>query len=359
MRHKAPRPHCSITSQRAAGSEELFRGASNPPDINNQDDDAVDEAQLIKKIKVYVEKGDKAKDKAEQYYASAGLLLKTLNENSPSKAEWEKLIKSKCGLSTSRAYELIQIADGRKTVADVRLANTKRKRKERSVRDVTDKNLLGAKGAGSSVTDGQDLPTKKEAHVPITPTATTAKSWKVEVIAKDGRRYGNGVRLRTEEEADAYRFNAVLEMERKDQLIIVVATEVIPCADPGGFHQIRRRKNGKLTHTLEFVHGSCGTLEWEEIATPASIASAAACVSEVETIVRAAIRGLNLEERRELHEQLQDAIAEIMVDAAVVADLDLQEEEPAHQQEAVPFAAGDDLDIPDYLRRTPKDATAS
>jgi hypothetical protein len=89
------------------------------------------------------------------------------------------------------------------------------------------------------------------------------------------------------------------------------------------------------------------------------LSSGAACVSEVETIVRAAIRGLNLEERRELHEQLQDAIGGIMVDAAVVADLDSQEEEPAHQQEAAPSAAGDDLDIPDYLRRAPKGAAAS
>jgi hypothetical protein len=34
---KTPRPRGSIISQRATGSEELFRGASNPPDINNQD----------------------------------------------------------------------------------------------------------------------------------------------------------------------------------------------------------------------------------------------------------------------------------------------------------------------------------
>ena len=37
MHNEKPRPHGSVTSQRAAGSEELFRGASNPPDINKQD----------------------------------------------------------------------------------------------------------------------------------------------------------------------------------------------------------------------------------------------------------------------------------------------------------------------------------
>ena len=45
--------------------------------------------------------------------------------------------KTKCDLSATRAYDLIAIADGRKTVADVRLGNTKRKQKERACRDVT------------------------------------------------------------------------------------------------------------------------------------------------------------------------------------------------------------------------------
>ena len=55
----------------------------------------MNEAQLIKAIKTLVEKGDKARDKAEQYYSAAGLHLKTLREESPNKAAWEKLIKSR------------------------------------------------------------------------------------------------------------------------------------------------------------------------------------------------------------------------------------------------------------------------
>jgi hypothetical protein len=102
-------------------------------------DDTISEAEAIKRIKAHIQQGDKAKDKADQHYRSAGLLLKELRDNCSSKTSWEALIKSKCGIGASRAYELIAIADGRKTVADVRLANTKRKQKERSVRDVTDK----------------------------------------------------------------------------------------------------------------------------------------------------------------------------------------------------------------------------
>ena len=92
----------------------------------------MNEVQRIEAIKVLVKKGDKAKDKADQYYTAAGLHLKSLREDSPSKAAWENLIKSKCGLGTSRAYELIQIADGRKTVADVRLDTAERVREHRS-----------------------------------------------------------------------------------------------------------------------------------------------------------------------------------------------------------------------------------
>jgi hypothetical protein len=46
--------------------------------------------------------------------------LKVLKEQCPSAFEWEKLIKTGCNLGRSRAYELLQIADGRKTVADIR-----------------------------------------------------------------------------------------------------------------------------------------------------------------------------------------------------------------------------------------------
>ena len=132
MDNKEPRPHGSVTSQRATGSEELFQGASNPPDINNQDYEQVPIDQRIKEIQELVKKGDKAKDKAEQYYTAAGIHLKTLKKKAPNQAAWEQLIKSRCGLSTSRAYELIQIADGRKTVAELRLGTAARMRKHRS-----------------------------------------------------------------------------------------------------------------------------------------------------------------------------------------------------------------------------------
>jgi hypothetical protein len=86
----------------------------------------MNEAQLVKAIKTLVEKGDKARDKAEQFYIAAGQHLKTLKEQCSSAAAWEKLVKAKCGLGKSRAYELLQIGDGRTTVAKLRASTAKR-----------------------------------------------------------------------------------------------------------------------------------------------------------------------------------------------------------------------------------------
>jgi hypothetical protein len=104
------------------------------------------------------------------------------------------------------------------------------------------------------------------------PSATTAKSWKVEVIAKDGKRYGNGVRFETEEEADFYRITAAINLHEGDN-ILVATTEVI-CSDepPSGAHvDMKRTRRGNFTYELWFTHGTCGTLEWEEIAAPAKV----------------------------------------------------------------------------------------
>jgi hypothetical protein len=88
--------------------------------------------QLIDTIKAHVEKGDKARNKAEQHYASAGLYLKALREASPSKAAWETVVKSKCGLGATRAYDFIAIAEGRKTISDIRLSANERKKRHRA-----------------------------------------------------------------------------------------------------------------------------------------------------------------------------------------------------------------------------------
>jgi hypothetical protein len=83
--------------------------------------------ELAKTIKALIKKGDYAKEKSDQFYIAAGQHLKTLKKNyTKNWPEWESLLKEKCKLSTGRASELMQIADGRKTVEQVRASTAKR-----------------------------------------------------------------------------------------------------------------------------------------------------------------------------------------------------------------------------------------
>ena len=84
----------------------------------------MNETQLVQRIKAHIAKGDQAAEKSAQHYISAGQHLKTLKaQHGGSWAEWEELLKTKIGIGKSRASELMQIADGRKSVEEIR-ANT-------------------------------------------------------------------------------------------------------------------------------------------------------------------------------------------------------------------------------------------
>ena len=94
----------------------------------------MNESQLIQTIKAHIAKGDKAKDKAEQHYIAAGQHLKTLKaSHGGSWAEWEELLKTKIGIGKSRASELMRIADGTKTVEQVRADTAERTAKTRAL----------------------------------------------------------------------------------------------------------------------------------------------------------------------------------------------------------------------------------
>src|SRR3982074_1108849 len=84
----------------------------------------MNEAQLVHTIKTLITKGDKARDKADQFFIAAGQHLKTLKTQHDASggtwAGWEHLVKEKCGIGKSRASELMQLTDGRKTVEGIR-----------------------------------------------------------------------------------------------------------------------------------------------------------------------------------------------------------------------------------------------
>lgn len=94
----------------------------------------MNEAQRCKAIKTYISKGDHAKEKAEQYYISAGQHLHALRETCSSKKSWEEVLRKRCDLSTGRASELMQIADGRKSLSGLREEKAKSMKRLRSQR---------------------------------------------------------------------------------------------------------------------------------------------------------------------------------------------------------------------------------
>jgi hypothetical protein len=91
-----------------------------------------DEEQRWKAIKACIAKGDKAKRKAEDFYITAGQHLNALKaEHTGTWAEWEIKLKIRAGIGKSRASELMQIADGIRTLEQVRANTAERTRQAR------------------------------------------------------------------------------------------------------------------------------------------------------------------------------------------------------------------------------------
>src|SRR5262245_10073055 len=86
------------------------------------------ESLLIGHIQAHIRQGDKAKERADQnrkksddHYAAAGRYLGMLKATyAPTWQQWEAILKIKVKLSTGRASELMQLADGRKDIQQIR-----------------------------------------------------------------------------------------------------------------------------------------------------------------------------------------------------------------------------------------------
>jgi len=78
---------------------------------------------LASTIKASITAGDRALDKAEQHYKAAGLYLVEARKRLPIEQPGKRFtayIVGECRLQTSRAYELIAIAEGRLTLEEIR-----------------------------------------------------------------------------------------------------------------------------------------------------------------------------------------------------------------------------------------------
>jgi hypothetical protein len=96
---------------------------------------------LASTIKASIAAGDRSLDKAEQHYKAAGMYLveakKRLKIEQPGKT-FSAYLVGQCNMHTSRAYELIAIAEGKTSLAEVREKNLARKQKERASKTSTE-----------------------------------------------------------------------------------------------------------------------------------------------------------------------------------------------------------------------------
>ncbi len=130
-----------------------------------------------KEIVAHITAGDQAKDKAVEHYKAAGLLLLDVSNNKHPKDFTAFLTRSCAGLGRSRAYELMQMAGGRKTVEQIRADTKKRvdrhraKNKQRPLQEpVTDNATLEDKQEVAPADAHEAVPAADEPEVVPTDT---------------------------------------------------------------------------------------------------------------------------------------------------------------------------------------------
>lgn len=85
---------------------------------------------LCNQIKAFIEKGNAASKRADDLYLSAGRCLLELKSRAPD--DWLTRAKDDIGISRTRAYELLKIAEGRTTVEETRERTSTRTKRARA-----------------------------------------------------------------------------------------------------------------------------------------------------------------------------------------------------------------------------------
>lgn len=128
---------------------------------------------LCKTITTLIAKGDAATEKAEQFYIAAGRHLAELKERKPDDRTWDEYVKEKCGIGKSRAYELIAIADGRTSIAEVRAEKAESVRRVRENRPLRSGHDLVSVATGNVVRLAEYIEDDEEE--PDTPKASATR----------------------------------------------------------------------------------------------------------------------------------------------------------------------------------------
>jgi hypothetical protein len=87
-------------------------------------------AEHCRQINALATKLERAENKVEQYQVSIGQHIAAIKKAQPD--DWQEIIKAQCNLGRSRAYELLAIADGTKTPAQVRADTNQRQLKHKN-----------------------------------------------------------------------------------------------------------------------------------------------------------------------------------------------------------------------------------
>jgi len=135
---------------------------------------------LIGHIRAHVRKGDAAKERAaqnhkksEDHYIAAGRYLTELkNHYSQSWAHWESILTIDVKISTGRASELMQLADGRKDLQQIR------DEKAKSVAQHRARNLFTTSPC-SEEEDSPEDPLRPTSSAPSTPQLTISPGKKM------------------------------------------------------------------------------------------------------------------------------------------------------------------------------------
>jgi len=231
----------------------------------------MNESQLVHIIKAHVAKGDKAAEKSEQHYIAAGQHLKTLKAQMPKGIKWEQYIEDLgIGIGRSRANELIQIADGRKTVEELQNRKAESVAKSRAALPLrsgenADDPAASAEAMKTQFADDDESAACEEIAPPL--ADQPHQSWRVQVTDESGKVWSNGVRLAAKDGAARYMAYALYDFRDSDSAIVEMRT--IESDDAPNVWAVRQQKGprkGRVGNTLIFDCG-CHSFQWHESAT--------------------------------------------------------------------------------------------
>src|SRR5262245_8343128 len=140
----------------------------------------------IQSINALIEKVRRAEIKVQQDRVSIGRHIAAIKTARPD--DWEDVVKTECNLSRSRAYELMAIADGSKTIEQTRdEANARKIKHRKSVRSGTEGPADNAAPASAAIvttkTAAVGTPTNEQA---AGATAEDSRLAKIKVTGLEG-----------------------------------------------------------------------------------------------------------------------------------------------------------------------------